>query len=282
VTHTDRLRADATGQLGNELRSRIQSGIQIEHLEALASLLTDIGPPCWATHDTAAAIAPFDEFRLRPPFHVLIPRGRNVRRIGHVIHTSDTIPPIDRETKFGIPVIAPTRALLQVAATTDAERLTAAFDGALRDRLTTEDFVHRRIADLRTSGRYGIPRLLSVIEGSEITRGGQSWLERRFLELFHAARLPRPTTQAHLGVRKNTLIRVDFRFEGTPVVVEALGYRWHRTGAQMRIDSDRMNRLVLDGYLVLQFTYGRLMDDPDGIVAEVLEALGPYTIPRSA
>jgi very-short-patch-repair endonuclease len=282
VTHTDRLRADATGQLGNELRSRIQSGIQIEHLEALASLLTDIGPPCWATHDTAAALAPFDEFWLRPPFHVLIPRGRNVRRIGHIVHTSDTIPLIDCETVFGLPVIAPTRALLQIAATTEPKRLTAAFDGALRDRLTTEDHVHRRIADLRTSGRYGIPRLLEVMEGSEITRGGQSWLERQFLELFAEARLPRPTTQAHLGARRNTLIRVDFHFDGTPVVVEALGYRWHRTGAQMRIDSDRLNRLQLNGYLVLQFTYGRLLDDPAGIVAEVLEALAPYWFPRSA
>jgi hypothetical protein len=270
--------AEANGQLDSELRSRVQSGIPLHHLEALHALLVDIGEPCWASHDSACALQAIDGFSLRPPFHVLTPRGRNVRRIGHVIHTSDTIPPLDRETKYGIAVIAPTRALIQVSATTASDELTAALDGALRDRLTTEDFLHQRIAALRTSGRYGVPRLLAAMEGSEITRGGQSWLERRFLELFASDGLPRPVTQAHLGHRGTKLIRVDFWFEGTPVVVEALGYRWHRTGAQMRIDSERLNRLQLDGHLVLQFTYGRLMDDAIGIVREVREALSPHLL----
>ena len=56
------------------------------------------------------------------------------------------------------------------------------------------------------------------------------------------------------------MIRVDFRFPGTSVVVEALGYRWHRTGAQMNIDAERVNRLTMDGYLVLQFTYDTVVD----------------------
>lgn len=199
-----------------------------------------------------------------------------------MIHTSDTIPNLDRETKFGLPVIAPSRALLQISATTDKERLTHALDGALRDGLTTEDFLHEQISRLRCSGRYGIPRLLEVMEGSEITRGGQSWLEREVLRLFAGAGLPRPVTQAELGRRGDKLIRVDFRFAGTPIVVEALGYRWHRTGAQMRIDSERMNRLQLDGFIVLQFTYSRVVDDPAGVIADTIEALMPYLRLKSA
>ena len=69
------------------------------------------------------------------------------------------------------------------------------------------------------------------------------------------------------------MIRVDFRFPGTRLVVEALGYRWHRTGAQMRIDSERVNRLAMDGYLVLQFTYDTVVDRPDYVTNSVLEAL---------
>jgi Protein of unknown function (DUF559) len=276
MAHIGRHTTVANGQLDTELRSRAQSGIQSDHLAHLSALIHDVGGPCWAAHDTAGAIFVFDEFVLRPPFHLLVPRYRNVRRIGHVIHTSDTIPPIDCETRFGLPVVSPSRALIQISSTTDKERLTAALDGALRDGLTTEDFLHRRIAQLRTSGRYGIPQLLAVMEGCEITRGGQSWLEREVLRVFSGAGIPRPQTQAHLSHRNDKLIRVDFRFEGTPVVVEALGYRWHRTGAQMHIDSERMNRLQLDGYLVLQFTYGRVVGDPDGIVAEVWEALAPH------
>ena len=34
-----------------------------------------------------------------------------------------------------------------------------------------------------------------------------------------------------------------------------LGYRHHRTKLQMQIDAERVNRLQLDGYVVMQFTY---------------------------
>lgn len=282
MAHTSRLATDTNGQLEHELRSRIQSGLQLEHLAELSALIASIGAPCWASHDTSAALHPFDGFALRPPFHILTPRDRNVRRIGHVIHTSDTIPQLDRETKDGVPLMAPSRTLIQISGTTNAERLTHALDGALRDGLTTEDFLHRRIGRLRSSGRYGIPKLLTVIDGSEITRGGQSWLEREMLRVLDGAGLPRPETQAVLGRRGDSLIRVDFRFPGTPVVIEALGYRWHRTGAQMRIDSERVNRLQLDGYLVLQFTYSRIVGDVAGVIAEVNEAMVPFLHLKSA
>jgi hypothetical protein len=282
MIHMGRRSTDSNGQLDNEFRSRTQSGIPSAHLAHLSALLIDIGAPCWAAFDTSAAMHIFDDFFLSPPFHVLIPRGRNVRRIGHIIHTSDTIPPLDRETKWGIPVVAPTRTLLQISATTDRERLTHALDGAIRDGLVTEDFLHSRIAALRTSGRHGTDRLLEVIDGSEITRGGQSWLEREFLRLVHAAGLPRPLTQVHLSQRGDKLIRVDFRFEGTPIVVETLGYRWHRTGAQMRIDNERLNRLQLDGFIVLQFMYRTVTDDPAGVIAELTDALSRYLLSQSA
>jgi very-short-patch-repair endonuclease len=76
-----------------------------------------------------------------------------------------------------------------------------------------------------------------------------------------------------LGRRGDRLIRVDFRFPGTPLVVEALGYRWHRTGAQMQIDAERMNRLTMDGYLVQQFTYNHVVERPDYVVRTIVESL---------
>lgn len=273
---------EPNGQLVDEFRRRDQSGIPDRHLSHLRQMLHSIGPPCWIAHDTSAALNVFDGFVLRPPFHFLVPRGRFVHRVGHVVHTSDTITSLDCETRFGMPVLSPTRTLIHIASTTDPERLTAALDGALRDGLTTEDFLHRRIAQLRSKGRHGVPRLLAVMDGSEITRGGQSWLEREMLRILHAASIPRPTTQAHLSRRRDKLIRVDFHFAGTPIIVEALGYRWHRTGAQMAIDSERLNRLQLDGYIVLQFTYSQVVDEPERVVREIAEALARWSLGDSA
>jgi hypothetical protein len=88
-------------------------------------------------------------------------------------------------------VTSPTRTLIDIAAHEAPARLSAALDGALRDGLTSEDHLHRRIAALRTKGRYGIPSLLDVLAGQEVTRGGHSWLEREFLGLAAAAGLPR-------------------------------------------------------------------------------------------
>ncbi len=154
--------------------------------------------------------------------------------------------------------------------------LTAALDGALRDGLISEDFLHGRITALRGKGRHGIPALLEVIEGAEITRGAHSWLERELLRVLSAAGVALPTPQQVLGRRGDRLVRVDFRYPGTPLVVEVLGYRWHRTGAQMRSDAERMNRLMMDGYLVVQFTYRDVVERPGYVVERIVEALAAF------
>jgi hypothetical protein len=305
MTHPDRrLAADATGQRGaftaaqaraagmsaRQLRSRVQSG-SLERtgvrtyrsaltppsaLGELHSLVLDIGSPCWVSGPSAAALHRFDTFELHRPFHVLTLRDRNVRRLGAVVHTTIELPLLDRGEVDGLPVLSPTRTLVDLARHVDRERLTAALDGALRDRLTTEDFLHRRITALRRQGRYGIPMLLAAIEGRELSRGGHSWLERRFLELVGSAGLPRPVTQQVLGRAGDRLIRVDCRFPGTPVVVELLGYRWHSTPTQLARDTERLNALVLDGFVPLQFTYQQVVQRSAHVVATVAEALAPW------
>ena len=172
------------------------------------------------------------------------------------------------------------RSLIDLARTLRREPLTAALDGALRDQLTTEPRLHGRIAALRSSGRYGIPALLAVIEGGEITRGAHSWLERRFLELCADRGLPRPEPQVVLTAARDRLVRVDFSFAATPVVVEVLGYRYHRTPSQLGRDAERLNALVMIGKHPLQFTYDHVTLEPDWVAAQVAEALGPFASAR--
>lgn len=175
-----------------------------------------------------------------------------------------------------MPVLSPARTLISLAVDASPDRLTAALDGALRDLMITERFLHERITALRSKGRYGVPALLAVIERSEITRGCHSWLEREYMRLLAAARVPLPIPQQVLGRRGDSIIRVDFRFPGTPVVVEVLGYRWHRTTAQMSIDAARMNQLLLDGFTPYQFTYDQVVNTPDVVLSTTLGALVPF------
>lgn len=302
MTNADRrIVAIATGQLGTfsraqahdagltdrQLRSRVQSGFLLQTgpnsyrlpgaaptLEAqLQELVLDIGDPVWVAGPTAAALLGFDGYPLRRPFHLLVPRERSLHRQQVVLHRATVIEPIDRATALGLPVTSAVRTAIDLARVESAEALARAIDSALRDGLISEDLLHRRIVALRSQGRYGLPLLHEVLAGLEVTRGGQSWLERDFLGLLAGAGLPRPVTQSVLSRAQDRLVRVDCHFPGTQVVAELLGYRWHRSPAQMSRDAARYNALLADGFLPYQFTYAQVVGSPGDVVAVMRAAL---------
>jgi hypothetical protein len=243
------------------------------HLTSLIELIRSIPIDCWASGPTAAALHGVDGFVLKPPFHLTIERGHHLQRVGHHIHTARSLDRIDRSRVNGLPVLSATRTLVHLAETESIERLLGALESALRDGLTSEDFLHRRLVELRQRGRAGIRPVMQALERHEIGRGGESWLEQEFLRLSHAAGLPRPSPQQVLSRRRDSLIRVDCRYPGTNLVVELLGYRWHRTPLQMQVDAERLNRLQMDGFLVLQFTYRHVTLEPAWVVAHTIEGL---------
>ncbi|MGI9029721.1 MAG: hypothetical protein ACR2HP_07015 [Ilumatobacteraceae bacterium] len=277
----------AAGMTDAERRRRVRSGVLVRAgshtfrspfapssmLSELAAAVLDCGQGAAASGPSAAALHGFDGFRLRRPLHVMVPRGRNVQRAHLLVHTTSELPLIDRATVEGVTTLSATRTVIDLARFVLPGDLTMALGSALRDGLTSEDLLHRRIASLRSSGRYGIPQLLAVIEGCEITRGGHSWLERRFLELCASAGLPRPLTQQVLSKAQDRIVRVDCRFPGSPVIIELMGYRWHRTVDQMSRDAARFNTLVLDGFVPLQFTHHHVTLEPEWVLTQVTAAL---------
>lgn len=279
--------AHRAGISDRQLRSRVRSGSVRQTgkhtfvlfgtprttVGSLQALLDDLSPDTRASGPTAAALHGFDGFDLTAPFDVVIPRDRNMRRIGHRIHTTAELDPIDRATVQGCRATSAARTLIDLARVRGPEVLTIALASGLRDGLFTEASLHRRIVALRRSGRVGIPRLLEVVEGREVASGAHSWLEREFLRIIDAAGLPRPTPQQVLTRAGDRLVRVDFRFQGTPIVIEVLGYRFHRSTSQMSRDAERQNALLRDGFLPFSFTYHQVVNHPDAVVADVDAAL---------
>jgi len=300
MTRIDRLAADAKGQHGiilrrqanaggvsdATLRRRVQSGnldkigvrtfaSPLADRTALAdvcALMLDVGDPVWIAGPTAAAIYSIAGYVLRPPFHLLTLRDRSVRRAGHVIHTTTRLDLIDREACQGLAVTSPSRTLIDLVRMKPPRDVDVVLESALLKGLTTEDFLHERIASLRGKGSYGIPRLLAALERGEIKRGGTTWLERRFLSVLAGRGLPRPETQVVLSRAGDKLIRVDFHYRDKGIVIEVLGYRWHRTKAQMNRDAERANRLLLEGNRVLQFTYDDVVSRAESVL-DVVDAL---------
>jgi very-short-patch-repair endonuclease len=76
-----------------------------------------------------------------------------------------------------------------------------------------------------------------------------------------------------LGRAGDRLVRVDFRFPNTPVVVEVMGYRYHRTKQQLARDAERMNALVEQGMRPYQFTYEQVMGDTSRMIDTIAAAV---------
>jgi very-short-patch-repair endonuclease len=306
MTNADRrIAAIATGQLGaftraqandvglsdRQLRSRVQSGFLTQTgpnafraagaptspRSELMDLMTDLGEPVWCCGPTAAALHGFDDFKLRRPFHVLVPRRRSLNRWNVKVHRSDTIDLVDRDRVDGFDLTSAARTLVELARTLPSEMLATCLDSALRDGKLSERSLHETIVRLRSQGRFGLPTLHEVLGGYEVTRGGHSWLEREYLRLLAAAALPRPVMQQVLTRAQDRLVRVDCHFPGTNVVVELLGYRWHRSRAQMSRDSARLNALVADGFSPYQFTYGQIVAEAAYVIETSRAALAPHS-----
>lgn len=283
-----RRQAHDAGISDRQLRRRVQSGILLQvgpHAfrstmapitppTELRSLVLDVGAPAWITGPTASALHGFDGYVVRRPYHLLLPRDRHLTRDGVRVHRSGRIDPIDCCVIDGLPVTSAVRTLIELARVVGPDELAVCLDSALRDGRVSEDLVHRRIAALRASGRHGIPTLLDVLIGNEVQRGGHSWLERQYLRLVASAGLPRPETQSVLTKAGDRIVRVDCRFPDSRVVVELLGYRFHRTKGQMSNDAARYNALLAEGFRPYQFTYDHVTTTPGWVIATTRAALG--------
>ena len=128
----------------DQLRRRVQSGILDQvgphsfrsalaprsELGDLTALVLDVGEPVWVSGPSAAALHGFDGFRLKKPYHLTLERGRNVRRIGVIVHTTTVLPLIDRARAQDVPVTSAARTIIDLARSKSPDALARALDSA--------------------------------------------------------------------------------------------------------------------------------------------------------
>lgn len=224
------------------------------------------GPGCVFSHRTAASLwglAHFEEddgpVTIASTRHLDAPAGVRLFRL-------DALLPRELGTVNGQRVTSVERTLLDLSATESASAVEAALDDALRRKLTTVDKLTHFIE--RTGGTRGI-RLLRQLTAR---RGGEgvteSELEARVLDVLRDAGMPMPELQKKVQV-KGKRYRLDFRFPGTPVVLEADGYAWHSTAHAFEADRRRINALTARGFRVLQWTWEAMNERPDHLLDEL-------------
>lgn len=172
-------------------------------------------------------------------------RGRE--RGGVLVHRRRGLRDGDCSVRDCIPVTAPVRTLVDLAAASGPAGIERMVNEADRLDLIDPEALRAALGDYR--GQRGVARLRAVLDPRtfRLTRSG---LERRFLPLAEQAGLPVPLTRQWVNG-----FEVDFYWPDLGLVVETDGLRYHRTPAQQARDRIRDQAHTAAGLTQLRFTY---------------------------
>jgi Protein of unknown function (DUF559) len=217
------------------------------------------------SHRTAAdalGLLPYAGTRIE----VTVPRRHPIRVSGITVHRSPGLQAKDCSDWEGIPCTTVARTLLDLADTEPPRRLHAAIDAAERQGL----YDGRAVTDVidRAYGRPAARRLSSVLASYEQPAPTKTELERRALELFDQAGLPRPQVNALVHTAERPF-EVDFCWPDRRLIVEADSFEWHRTRASFEEDRRRDQLLHAQGYAVVRVTWRQLTREPQRITRAI-------------
>ena len=218
------------------------------------------------------------------PLHVdvMVCKGRSNRAGGPLgpvrVHTTTNLPADDVLQVQGVPATSVARTLLGLAAVVPAEmsesRLFDIVSKAVDERLASDPWLWWLLEQRRCRGRNGVKALESVLAARSRLGPTESWLEREGLAVFEAFGLPMPKTQRVVRRSGRFAARVDFEFDARPVVVEALGYAFHRSRQDLDRDTARAAEIQLTGRSVYQFTTDQIVHRSAWVAQVVADALG--------
>ncbi|MFL6206565.1 MAG: type IV toxin-antitoxin system AbiEi family antitoxin domain-containing protein [Acidimicrobiales bacterium] len=231
------------------------------------------GDGALVSHRAAAALWGLEGFNKGTP-EVSIPRGRRYRRAGVRSHESTDLDRCGQRVREGIPVTDPSRTLLDLARYVGDERLARAVESARRLRLTDWSQLIATLSRHARRGRPGIRRLRRVIaRGAHRSEVTDSDFELLVIALLLEHGLPEPVLHHRLRAADGTFIaEIDLAYPGLRIAIELDG-SVHREGDTFERDRTRQNRIVLEGWVVLRFTWATFRDRPDEIVREVRAAI---------
>lgn len=220
------------------------------------------GPRAVASHWSAAALWQLLPASRSREVHVIAQDGHRVRP-GIRTHRTRLLP--DQTTTMdGIPVTTPERTLVDLAGAAplrDAERaLAQALD---RDLVRPRQF---SAALERYARRPGVRYLAACLrDGVDLTR---SEAEERFRRLVLRGGLPAPESNVRVGA-----FEVDFLWREGQVIVEIDGLAYHGSKAAQQRDRRRDAALQAAGYVVMRFTWQRLVQEELTVLVEITRAL---------
>jgi hypothetical protein len=180
-----------------------------------------------------------------------------------VVHSSIALPKSDVTVVAAIPVTSVARTLIDLAGLVVREELPAetvaiALDDAIRSRKASLKWLESRVKELRQSGRPGIVFMEELLAARRGVKVPESVFETRALHLLASAGFPRPVCQYEVFDGDLFVARVDFAYPHIKLAIEADGFAFHSTPADLERDGARSNALQSLGWDLLHLTWGDL------------------------
>lgn len=238
--------------------------------QALLAACLAAHPMAAASHRSAAWMWGLADRAPERP-EITMPHRVTARLSGVLVHTSRDFDPARTLIRRGIPCTDPLRALADLAAVVVGEDLTAAVDRALSSRLVSVGGLVAEIERRSRQGRPGIKAMRALLAERGFTGGPPpSVLEAEAMRFF--ARWGIEVLHREALIEPDGRYRIDFLL-ASRLIAEFDGYTFHWSPEAKRYDEERRNRLRLDGYIVLVYTWRDLRFEPRRTASEIVRAL---------
>jgi hypothetical protein len=253
-------------------RVHLLAGAQVTwETRALGGLLV-AGPESVLSHDSAALLYRLRGFGPRRvgPIHLTVPSTLNPRLPSEedaddsllsgsfVVHrTKRSFTPWERE-KFRVTRLG--RTFLDLAATTDEERLEIALDSAQQGWRRLPEWLDSELAslDVRAPGVSMLRSLLAVRTGPAAESEHETLIRRR----LRSRNIVPPVHQLVIyDARGNRILRADEAWPGHKVIVHGHSFQWHGDRKAFDADAAILSRLAAEGWLSFMVTSTSLKDD---------------------
>jgi very-short-patch-repair endonuclease len=194
---------------------------------------------------------------------VAVPPGRHPRASS--AHRVALLPPEHVMTHNGLAVTTPARTLVDLGSAVDDDGVERALESALRLRLVRIDDVDD-MSNLAIRGAFTMKRVLSRRPAGAAPT--ESDAETLFLQIARHAGLPDPERQftVRLGGRN---YRLDDAWPAMKFACEVDGYATHSDPAAFLADLRRQNLIILDGWMILRFSYFDIARNPSRVTADL-------------
>lgn len=182
-----------------------------------------------------------------------------------------SIPPVPTRRPGLPPLVRRSDALADTLITRSPRGARDLLDRALQQRWITADDLDRIVGERSGSGPRGLLRLRQM--HARALSGSRSEAEQRLALLLRRCG---GRWRANFPIRDDrgrTLAEIDFADPDLRIAIEVDGRAFHSDHGAFERDRARQNLLVLRGWVVLRFTWERIVGDPDEVVDEIMAAV---------